>query len=250
LGDNIIMGGVKPFVEKFEFQKPNAQILLAHVPNPSEFGVAELSKGKVTRLEEKPKRPKTDLALVGVYLFDSTIFEAVDSIQPSKRNELEITDAIQYLIQKKYDVQSHIIDGWWKDTGKIDDMLEANRMILDDNLLKIDGNVDGESRVEFKVVIEKGAKIVNSIVRGPTVIGANSQVINSYVGPFTSIEHDVTLENIEIEHSIVMEYSRIKDVGKRISDSLIGKNVVIEPSNGRPGSFQFMLGDYSSLKIF
>lgn len=250
LGDNIIMGGVKPFVEKFEREKPHAQILLAHVPNPSEFGVAELSRGKVTRLEEKPKRPKTDLALVGVYLFDSTIFEAVDSIQPSKRNELEITDAIQYLIQKNYNVQSHIIDGWWKDTGKIDDMLEANRMILDDNLLKIEGKVDKESKVEFKVVIEKGAKIVNSIIRGPTIIGADSQVVNSYVGPFTSIEHDVTLENIEIEHSIVMEYSRIKDVGRRISDSLIGKNVIIEPSNGRPGSFQFMLGDNSSLKIF
>ncbi|MBI4389997.1 MAG: glucose-1-phosphate thymidylyltransferase, partial [Nitrospinae bacterium] len=139
LGDNIITGGVLPFVERFVRERPHSQILLAHVPNPSEFGVAELSKGRVVRLEEKPKKPKSDLALVGVYLFDSTIFEAVNAIKPSKRNELEITDAIQYLIRKKFNVQSHIIDGWWKDTGKLEDILEANRLVLDSKQLCIEG---------------------------------------------------------------------------------------------------------------
>lgn len=249
LGDNIIASGVQPFVKKFIKEKPNAQILLAHVPNPSEFGVAELSKGKVVSLVEKPKKPKTDLALVGVYLFDSTIFKAVNAIKPSKRNELEITDAIQYLIRKKYDVQSHIIDGWWKDTGKLEDMLEANRMILDSMTLRIEGSVDKNSKVEFKVVVEEGATIVNSIIRGPAVIGRDAQVVNSYIGPFTSIEHNVHLENIEIEHSIVLEQSRIRDIGRRISDSLIGKNVIIEPSDRRPESYQFMVGDNSCFRI-
>ncbi|MBI5427095.1 MAG: glucose-1-phosphate thymidylyltransferase [Nitrospinae bacterium] len=249
LGDNIITGGVLPFVERFVKERPNSQILLAHVPNPSEFGVAELSKGRVVRLEEKPKKPKSDLALVGVYLFDSTIFEAVNAIKPSKRNELEITDAIQYLIRKKFNVQSHIIDGWWKDTGKLEDILEANRLVLDSKQLCIEGSVDKNSRVEFKVVVSKGASIVNSSIRGPAVIGENVRIVNSYIGPFTSIDRDVYLENVELEHSIVLQHSKIKNIRKRISDSLIGKNVVIEPSNGRPESYQFMVGDNSSFKI-
>jgi len=250
LGDNIILGGIKPFVDQFVKEKPNSQILLARVPNPCEFGVAQLSRGKVVRLEEKPKKPKSDLALVGVYLFDANIFEAVNAIKPSPRNELEITDAIQYLIKKKFRVQSHIIEGWWKDTGKLQDILEANRMILDDLTDRVDGEVDSKSRVEFKVVVEKGARIVNSTVRGPAVIGKNARVINSYIGPFTSIQHHVHLENVEIEHSIVLEYSKIKNIGKRISDSLIGKNVGIEPSTGRPESYQFLVGDNSSFKIY
>jgi glucose-1-phosphate thymidylyltransferase len=250
LGDNIIVGGVKPFVEKFCREKPHAQILLARVPNPREFGVAELAKGKVVRLVEKPKKPKSDLALVGVYLFDHNVFEAVNAIRPSQRNELEITDAIQYLVEKKYNVQSHIIDGWWKDTGKLEDILEANRMILDSLHTDIRGEVDKTSRVDFKVVVEKGAKIVNSTVRGPAIIGAGAVVINSYIGPFSSIQHDVHLENVEIEHSIVLEGSKIRFVGKRISDSLIGRNVLIEPANTRPESFQFLVGDNSSFKIY
>jgi len=250
LGDNIIFGGVRSFVKKFQKEKPNSQILLAHVPNPKEFGVAELSGGRVVRLQEKPKRPKSDLALVGVYLFDSSIFEAVNTIKPSKRNELEITDAIQYLIEKKYRVQSHIIDGWWKDTGKLEDILEANRMILDDLTAGIRGKVDKKSKVEFKVIVEKGAQVVNSVIRGPAIIGKGAQVIDSYVGPFTAIEHDVCLEKVEIEHSIVLQGSTIKNIGKRISDSLIGKNVSIEPSNGRPESYQFMVGDNSSLRVY
>ncbi|MFQ5715831.1 MAG: glucose-1-phosphate thymidylyltransferase [Nitrospinales bacterium] len=250
LGDNIIVGGIGAFVEKFKTDKPNAQILLAHVTNPSDFGVAELSEGAVVRLEEKPKHPQSDLALVGVYLFDHSVFEAVNTIQPSKRNELEITDAIQYLIKQRFNVQSHIIQGWWKDTGKLEDMLEANRMILDSLSPHIAGNVDKESKVEFKVVVEAGATVTRSVIRGPAVIGKNARVENSYIGPFTSIEHDVHLENVEIEHSIVLEFSSIKNIGKRISDSLVGRNVSIEPSNGRPESYQFMVGDNSSMKIY
>lgn len=250
LGDNLIFGGIRKFVEKFEREKPAAQILLAHVPNPCEFGVAELSGGKVVNLEEKPKKPKSDLALVGVYLFDDTVFEAVNAIKPSQRNELEITDAIQYLIKNRRNVQSHIIDGWWKDTGKLEDMLEANRMILDSLSMRIDGKVDSDSKIEFKVIVEKGAKVVNSVIRGPAIIGKNAAVINSYVGPFTSIEHDVHLENVEIEHSIVLEFSKILNIRRRIGNSLIGKNVRIESSNGRPESFQFMIGDNSSVQVF
>ncbi len=249
LGDNIIVGGVRKFAERFRKEKPNSQILLAHVPNPSEFGVAELSRGKVVRLVEKPKNPKSDLALVGVYLFDHNIFQAVNAIKPSRRGELEITDAIQYLVTKKFNVQSHIIDGWWKDTGKLEDMLEANRIILDSLHLDIRGSVDKNSKADFKVVVEKGAKIINSAIRGPAIIGKNARIVNSYVGPFTSIEHDVQLENVEIEHSIVLEHSRIQNIGTRISDSLIGKNVVIEPAPGRPESYQFLVGDNSSFKI-
>lgn len=250
LGDNIIFSGVLPFVKRFRKEKPNAQILLAHVPNPSEFGVAELSGGRVVRLREKPKRPKSDLALVGVYLFDSSIFQAVNAIKPSRRGELEITDAIQHLIEKKYHVQSHIIDGWWKDTGKLEDILEANRMILDSLTPRIQGKVDKKSKVEFKVIIEKGAKVVNSVIRGPAIIGKGACVIDSYVGPFTAIEHGVYLEKVEIEHSIVLENSVIKNIGKRISDSLIGRNVSIEPSKGRPESYQFMVGDNSRLMVY
>ncbi|MFN3966545.1 MAG: glucose-1-phosphate thymidylyltransferase, partial [Endomicrobiia bacterium] len=232
LGDNLIKDGIKSFVEKFKENKPNAQILLAKVPNPQQFGVAELKNGKVVKLVEKPKQPKSDLALVGVYMFDKNIFEAVNNIKPSWRNELEITDAIQYLIDNGYTVEPHIITGWWKDTGKLEDMLEANRIILETLKEENLGTVQN-SKIEGKVIIQKDAQIINSTVRGPAIIGERTKIINSYIGPFTSIYYEVLVENSEIEHSIVLEKSRIKDI-KRIEDSLIGQNVEIIKSDKKP----------------
>src|SRR5262249_48544388 len=218
LGDNLLNKGLKPFVERFEAAKPAAQVLLAKVPDPQQFGVAELRDEKVVRLVEKPKEPKSDLALVGVYLFGPEVFESVARIKPSFRNELEITDAIQDLIDRGHVVLPQIVDGWWKDTGRLEDMLEANRLILDMIERRVAGDIDGISRIEGKVVIEDGATIRHSVVRGPAVIGARARLLNCYVGPFTSIMNDVEIRDAEIEHSIVLEGSRIHDISTRIED--------------------------------
>lgn len=249
LGDNLIIEGIKQFVEQFESLSPNSQILLAHVPNPQDFGVAELRGERVARLVEKPKEPKTDLALVGVYMFDESIFEAADRIKPSWRDELEITDAIQYLIEHDFDVRFRIIEGWWKDTGKLEDMLEANRMILERIEPSIDGDIDSTSKTDGKVVIGRGARIENSILRGPLIIGENTRIVNSYIGPFTSIYYDCEITGSEIEHSIILERSKIVDVGARIESSLVGKNVVIEKHAQRPKACSFMVGDYSHIVL-
>src|SRR5215210_7683795 len=225
LGDNLLNRGITGFVEEFVREAPAAQILLTKVPDPQMFGVAELVDGRVVRLVEKPKEPKSDLALVGVYMFSSAVFDSVKRIKPSFRNELEITDAIQDLIDRGLTVTPHLVDGWWKDTGKLEDMLEANRLILETIERRIDGKVDERSRVEGKVVIEQGAVIEESVIRGPAIIGANARITHAYVGPFTSIMNDVTIRESEIEHSIVLEGSIIQDLGTRVADSLIGKNV-------------------------
>jgi len=245
LGDNIIKQGIKSLVDEFRKNSPNSQILLAHVKNPGQFGVAQLEKGKVVRLVEKPKEPKTDLALVGVYMFDHHILEAVDNIKPSRRNELEITDAIQYLIDKGFLIHSHIIDGWWKDTGKQEDLLEANRIMLDDLKAKLEGEVDGNSQVSGKVRIEEGAQVTGSVIRGPAAIAKGCKIIHSYIGPFTSIYYNTLIEDTEIEHSIIMDECKITGLKARIEDSLIGKNVVITKSTSKPKAYRFMLGDSS-----
>jgi glucose-1-phosphate thymidylyltransferase len=195
LGDNLLNKGITTFVDEFVREKPAAQILLARVPDPQMFGVAELSEGRVIGLVEKPAEPKSDLALVGVYMFSAAVFDAVKSIRPSFRNELEITDAIQHMIDRGLEVRPHIVDGWWKDTGKLEDMLEANRLILDRIERRVDGTVDAESRVEGKVIVEAGAVIENSVVRGPAVIGARAKIVNAYVGPFTSIMSDAEVRD-------------------------------------------------------
>jgi glucose-1-phosphate thymidylyltransferase len=226
-----------------------AQILLARVPDPQMFGVAELADGRVVRLVEKPKVPKSDLALVGVYMFSPAVFDSVKRIRPSFRNELEITDAIQDLIDRGLEVRPHIVDGWWKDTGKLEDMLEANRLILDTIERRIDGTVDGESRIEGKVVIEQGAVVERSVIRGPVVIGANARIVHAYVGPFTSIMKDAEIRESEIEHSIVLEGSVISDLANRVEDSLIGRNVRIYRLPVKPSAYRFMLGDNSEVGI-
>ena len=249
LGDNLLAKGITHFVEEFAREKPAAQILLAHVPDPQMFGVAELRNGTVVRLVEKPREPIGDLALVGVYMFGPEVFESVNRIKPSFRNELEITDAIQDLIDRGLTVRPHIVDGWWKDTGKLEDMLEANRLILDTQEQRVEGTVDGESRVEGKVVIEAGAVIERSVIRGPAIIGRGARIIHAYVGPFTSIMSGVEIQDSEIEHSIVLEGACIRDLANRVIDSLIGKNVRIYRMPVKPSAYRFMLGDNSEVGI-
>src|SRR5215207_9753263 len=232
LGDNLLRDGIVRLVETFTSEEPDALILLTHVPDPENYGVAELDGGnRVSRLVEKPKEPKTDLALVGVYMFTPAIFDAARSIEPSWRDELEITDAIQTLVDRGLRVDPHIVDGWWKDTGQVQDMLEANRLILDD----LDERIDGElvdSRVEGRVVIEKGARLERTTVRGPAVIGAG-----------------VTIEHAELEHSIVMSGSRISQLDYRIEASLIGKNVTIGRGPPLPKAYRFVVGDSADVQI-
>jgi glucose-1-phosphate thymidylyltransferase len=249
LGDNLLNKGITSFVEEFVREKPAAQILLARVPDPQMFGVAELLDGRVIRLVEKPQEPKSDLALVGVYMFSPAVFDAVKAIRPSLRNELEITDAIQHLIDRGLDVRPHIVDGWWKDTGKLEDLLEANRLILDRIERRVDGSVDGDSRVEGKVIVEAGAVVEHSVVRGPVIIGAGAKILHAYVGPFTSIMNDAEVRDSEIEHSIVLEGSSISNLAARIEDSLIGKNVRIYRLPVKPSAYRFMLGDNSEVGI-
>jgi glucose-1-phosphate thymidylyltransferase len=249
LGDNLLNKGITEFVKEFGVQRPAAQILLAKVPDPQMFGVAELRDGKVVRLVEKPKEYIGDLALVGVYLFGPEVFDSVERIRPSFRNELEITDAIQDLIDHGLTVRPQIVDGWWKDTGKLEDMLEANRLILETFQQRVSGSVDDQSRIEGKVVIEDGAVIERSVIRGPAIIGRNARIIHAYVGPFTSIMNDVEIQDTEIEHSIVLEGSCLRDLANRVTDSLIGKNVKIYRVPLKPSAYRFMLGDNSEVGI-
>jgi glucose-1-phosphate thymidylyltransferase len=249
LGDNLLNRGIARFVEEFEREKPAAQILLARVPDPQMFGVAELSAGRVVRLVEKPQEPKSDLALVGVYMFGREVFDAVKAITPSFRQELEITDAIQHLIDRGLEVRPHIVEGWWKDTGKLEDMLEANRLILETMERRVEGTVDAESRIEGKVVVEAGAVIERSVVRGPVIIGAGARIVGAYIGPFTAIGDRAEIRETEIEHSIVLEGAVISGLAARIEDSLIGRQVSIYRLPVRPSAYRFMLGDNSEVGI-
>ena len=249
LGDNLIKDGITGLVEEFRTNSPNSQILLARVNEPERFGVAELADGKVVRLVEKPEKPASDLALVGVYMFDENVMDAVKAIKPSGRGELEITDAIQWLIDQGLTVDPHVIDGWWKDTGRLDDMLEANRIMLETLEQRVEGHVDGKSEVLGKVVVEEGAEIINSTIRGPAIIGQRTRVVNSFIGPFTSVYFEVSIEGSQIEHSIVLEKSTIRDIPGRIEDSLIGQNVEVVRSPLKPTAYRFMLGDNSRVGI-
>jgi glucose-1-phosphate thymidylyltransferase len=250
LGDNLLKESLKPLVDEFQAKKPSSQILVAKVPNPQSFGVVELKGGKVVRLVEKPKEPKSDLALVGVYLFQKEIFEAISHIKPSGRGELEITDAIQWLVDNKRTVIAREIEGWWKDTGKLNDLLEANRLIHETLKGEIHptAKVDKASRLDGRVVLGKGAVVEKSVIRGPVVIGENTRITGSYIGPYTSIYYDAVIENSEIEHSIVLEKARISDI-RRIQDSLIGQRVEVVKSAARPEAYRIMVGDSSRVEI-
>lgn len=250
LGDNVIQGGISKLIAQFEHSDYNCQIVLKKVQKPEQYGVAEIKPdGSIHKLVEKPREPKSNLALVGIYMFDSHVFEAVNVIKPSRRGELEITDAIQYLVDQKYNVHPYVHEGWWIDTGAPGDMLDANSLVLQELTPRTEGRIDCDSQLNGLVVIEKGAEIINSVIRGPVIIGENTRIVNSYVGPFTSIYHHVVIENSEIEHSIVLEYSRIESMSARIEDSLIGRNVVITQSPSKPKAHKFTLGDNSRVGI-
>lgn len=248
LGDNIVTSSVKPLVEAFEQRKPNALILLAEVPNPQEFGVAELQGERVIRLIEKPKQPPSNLALVGVYLFDKHIFEAARAIKPSWRGELEITDAIQYLIDNGYTVESQQISGWWKDTGSLDALLEANRLVLEDLEPSNQGVLEA-TQLHGRVAIGAGSVLKRCTVRGPAIIGANCHLEDCYIGSFTAIGDGVRLVSCEVEYSIILEGSRVEHIETRIEGSLLGKNVVVRGGAKRPRTLRLMLGDSSLVEI-
>jgi len=250
LGDNFLRDGIVSLVERFRDEAMNCLIVLFKVKNPQDFGIAECVNGRPIRLVEKPQEPKSDLALVGVYMFDHHIFEAVDSINPSARGELEITDAIQYLIDSGRAVCAQELQGGWIDTGKMEDILEANRLVLEIIEERIEGHVDQTSTIDGKVVLEQGAEVINSVIRGPVAIGERTRIINSYIGPFSSIYHDCVIENSEIEHSIVLEHCHIEDIEHRIDYSLIGRYVEVTKSLMRPKAYNLVLGDHSKVGIF
>jgi glucose-1-phosphate thymidylyltransferase len=263
LGDNMLQQGLDEFVQRFESDRsaaselrldgavdaPSAQILLAKVDDPRSFGVAEIdAEGRVVQLVEKPEDPPSDLALVGVYLFDPSVHEAVRAIAPSPRGELEITDAIQWLIDQGKRVRHEVLEGWWIDTGKKDPLLESNRLILETLEPGNEGEVDAESHIEGRVVIQKGARIVRSRVRGPAIIGEGTLVEDSYIGPYSSISHRCTIRGSELDHSVVLEDSTIEDV-PRLTDSLVGRSVEVRRTAEKPAAVRLMLGDHSSVDL-
>jgi glucose-1-phosphate thymidylyltransferase len=254
LGDNLLQGGISDLVAAFREHEPDALILLTPVPDPQNYGVAELAParpgetGRVVRLVEKPARPATDLALVGVYMFAAQIHAAARAIAPSARGELEITDAIQHLLDRGMRVESHIVRGWWKDTGRLEDMLEANRLVLDAQSQRVDGELI-DSRVDGRVVIESGARLERTIVRGPAIIGANARLSDCYVGPYTAIGERCEISGSEVEHSILLAGCSVSDLDGRMESSLLGRNVTVRRGDRQPRAYRFMVGDNSDISI-
>jgi glucose-1-phosphate thymidylyltransferase len=251
LGDNLIESDLTPFLEDFKNNHLDALILLRAVDNPSAFGVAKVDdRGRVLQLIEKPKDPPSNLALVGIYYFAPTIHEAIARIQPSPRGELEITDAIQSLIDHQQSVESRLIEGWWLDTGKKDDLLSANQIILDTRLKdSVQGDVDEKSRINGRVAIGKGSKILNCSIRGPVAIGENCHLENCFIGPYSSIADDVTLIDIDVEHSVVLQGAKLEEIDQRIVDSLIGRRARVIVAPQRPKAIRFMVGDDCQIEL-
>ncbi|MGI5161759.1 glucose-1-phosphate thymidylyltransferase [Microbispora sp. CA-102843] len=248
LGDNFIVGGIGGLVERFRARRPSAQIMLTRVSDPRQFGVAELdAHGRVVRLEEKPREPKSDLALVGVYLFTPAVHAAVAELKPSWRGELEITEAIQWLVDAGHDVEPSVISGYWKDTGNVTDMLEVNRLVLESLEPRIDGDVE-DCELIGRIVVEAGASVRRSRIVGPVVVGAGTVISGSYVGPFTSIGTDCVVSGSEIEYSIVLSRASIEGV-RRIEASLIGHDVEVTPAPDTPKAHRLVLGDHSKVQI-
>jgi glucose-1-phosphate thymidylyltransferase len=249
LGDNLLADGLRGLVSTFREEEPDALILLTPVDDPQSYGVAELDGERIVRLIEKPKDPPSNLALVGVYLFAPPIFEAARALEPSWRGELEITEAIQSLIEEGKAVRSEVVSGWWKDTGQLADMLEANRLVLEEIETEIEGEVDDASRVEGRVVVAPGAQLVNSVVRGPAVIGAGARIEDAYIGPYSSIAEDVCVRRSEVEHSIILAGSVVEDLGTRLEASLLGREVKLTRSEGMPKTLRMLVGDKSEIKL-
>jgi len=248
LGDNLLRDGITDLVGAFRASEPDALILLTRVPDPGNYGVAKLDGDRIVGLIEKPRDPPSDLALVGVYMFGPPIYEAAKAIEPSGRGELEITDAIQRLIDGGKRVESHTVAGWWKDTGQLDDMLEANRLVLEDIERRVDGELV-DSKVEGRVVVEAGARLERSVVRGPAIIGADARIRDAYIGPYTSIDAGVVVERSEVEHSILLAGSSVSDLGSRMEASPLGRNVTLSRGDGLPKTLRMIVGDNAEIKI-
>jgi glucose-1-phosphate thymidylyltransferase len=254
LGDNLLQGGISDLVGAFREHEPDALILLTPVPDPQNYGVAELAAapagevGSVVRLVEKPREPATDLALVGVYMFNASIHDAARAIEPSARGELEITDAIQHLVDAGARVEPHVVRGWWKDTGRLEDMLEANRLVLDNILERVDGELL-DSQIDGRVVVEAGARLERTTVRGPAIVGAGSVLRDCYVGPYTAIGERCTISGAEVEHSILLEGCTVCDLDGRMESSLLGRNVSVRRGERQPRAYRFMVGDNSDISI-
>ncbi len=250
LGDNFIVGGITGLVEEFAAHRPDAQIMLTKVSDPRSFGVAELdaTTGRVKNLEEKPKQPKSDLALVGVYLFTSAVHKAVASLKPSWRGELEITEAIQWLLDNGLQVNSTKITGYWKDTGNVADMLEVNRLVLESLEPQINGSVDDACEIIGRVVVEEGATVTGSRIVGPAIIGAGTTVTNSYIGPFTAIDEGCSVDDSEIEYSILLSRASVRGT-RRIESSIIGHHAEVTPAPRVPRAHRLVLGDHSKVQI-
>jgi glucose-1-phosphate thymidylyltransferase len=250
LGDNLLADGLRGLVSTFREEEPDALILLTPVDDPESYGVAELDgEGGIVRLIEKPKDPPSNLALVGVYLFAPPIFEAARALEPSWRGELEITEAIQSLIEEGKTVKSEVVSGWWKDTGQLADMLEANRLVLEEIETKIEGEVNEASKIEGRVIVAPGAVLANSVVRGPAVIGSGARIEDAYIGPYTSIGDDVCVRRSEVEHSIILAGSVVEDLGTRMEASLLGREVKLTRSDGMPKTLRMLVGDKSEIEI-
>jgi len=247
LGDNVLEGGVRYLVEEFEREKPNASILLTKVEHPEAFGVAVLDGNRIVRLVEKPKDFQSDLALMGVYLFDSNVWQSAKEVEPSFRGELEITDTIQHMIGRGLVVRPHVHHGWWLDTGKKDDMLEANRTILETLERSVEGHVE-ESTIEGRVVVSDGAQVVRSQIRGPAVIGAGARIVDSYVGPYSAIGDGCLISDAEVEHSILLDEAKITGV-RRVTDSILGRGAQVTRDQGTPRAYRLMIGDLSSVGV-
>jgi glucose-1-phosphate thymidylyltransferase len=250
LGDNMVIGGVKKFIEQFNTAKSNCHLTISKVKDPSRFGVPEIKGKKIVGVEEKPSKPKSEYAVAGIYLYDNSIFKAVNAIKPSARGELEISDAHQYLLDHNYHITYSEITGWWKDTGKPEDLLEANRLVLSILENDVQGNVDRSSTLAGNVKIGKGSKIIGSHIRGPVIIGKNTVIKNSYIGPYTSILDRTAVVDSEIEFSIIMENCKIKNVGIRIESSILGSDVDIVKAKGIPKTHRFILGTQSMVELF
>ncbi len=255
LGDNLLQGGISDLVAAFREHSPDALILLTPVADPENYGVAELAPaepgettGRVVALVEKPAQPATDLALVGVYMFTAQIHEAARAIRPSARGELEITDAIQHLVDSGLRVEPHVVRGWWKDTGRLEDMLEANQLILDNIVRSVEGELI-DSQVDGRVVVERGARLERTRVRGPAVIGAGAQLRDCYIGPYTAIGERCSIAGAEVEHSILLEGSSVCDLDGRMESSLLGRNVSVRRGDRQPRAYRFMVGDNSDISI-
>jgi glucose-1-phosphate thymidylyltransferase len=248
LGDNLLQGGMRELVDAFRTNGPDALILLTPVADPENYGVAELENGRVVNLAEKPPEPKTDLALVGVYMFTAAIHDAARAIEPSPRGELEITDAIQYMVDQGMRVEPHVVRGWWKDTGRLEDMLEANRLVLDAVVARVEGELI-DSNADGRVVIEAGARLERCTVRGPAIIGAGTRLTDCYIGPYTAIGENCVIERAEVEHSILLSGSSVIGLDGRMEASLLGRNVTIGRGQRQPRAYRFMVGDNSEIGI-